>query len=96
MENRRSMLKELYKNYDYYRRLYNHYLVSQKVAKDTADWYHPCGTGTLRELKAEVGECREMLHYTSLKLKDIKREIKNTNRELDKIAEIDKKEIGKL
>lgn len=95
MENK-SKLKELHKEYERQRRLYNYYLVSQKVAKDTADWYHPCGTGTLRDLKAEVGECREMLHYTSLKLKDIKREIKNTNRELDKITEIDKKEIGKL
>lgn len=83
MENK-SKLKELHKRYEQLRKQYNYFLISQQVAKSSADWYHPCGTGTLRELKAEVGEYREMLHYLSLELRDLKIDIKNTNRELDK------------
>lgn len=93
MENREK-LKELHKEYERLRRQYNHYLISQQVAKTTSDWYHPCGTGTLSDLKAEVGEYREMLHFISIDLKKIKLEIKNTNRNFD--LEINKKGLEKL
>lgn len=93
MENK-SKLKELHKEYERQRRLYNYYLISQQVAKSSADWYHPYGTGTLRDLKAEVGEYREMLCHISKELRKIKIEIKNTNRKLD--IEISKKGLEKL
>lgn len=93
MENK-SKLKELHKEYERLRRKYNYYLISQQVAKTNSDWYHPCGTGTLRDLKAEVGEYREMLHFISKDLKKIKLEIKNTNRNFD--LEISKKGLEKL
>ena len=91
MENDR---KFLYKEYDRLRRLYNYYLVSQQVAKSSTGWYDPYETETLSDLKAEVGEYREMLCYISKELKKIKIEIKNTNRKLD--LEISKKGLEKL
>lgn len=93
MENK-SKLKELHKEYERQRRLYNYYLVSQQVAKSSTDWYDPYGTETLSDLKAEVGEYREMLCYISKELRKIKIEIKNTNRKLD--IEINKKGSRKL
>ena len=93
MENKEK-LKKLHKEYERLRRQYNHYLVSQQVAKSSTDWYDPYGTETLSDLKAEVGEYREMLHYISIDLKKIKLEIKNTNRNFD--FEISKKGLEKL
>jgi archaellum component FlaC len=93
MENK-SKLKELHKEYERLRRLYNYYLVSQQVAKSSTGWYDPYETETLSDLKAEVGEYREMLHFISRDLKKIKLEIKNTNRNFD--LEINKKGLEKL
>ena len=92
MENK-SKLKELRKEYERLRRLYNYYLVSQQVAKSSTGWYDPYET-ELSDLKAEVGEYREMLHFISRDLKKIKLEIKNTNRNFD--LEINKKGLEKL
>ena len=62
----------------------------EKVTKLT-DWVNE---PKLSDLKAEVGEYREMLHFISKDLKKIKLEIKNTNRKLD--LEISKKGLEKL